>query len=63
MYVVLYMYSYICSCEQGISIRMPCVITEQVTNNQVLNKIKIGVRILSQKGHKYNESMMKIRRN
>ena len=28
-----------------------------LVNNQVLNKIKIMVRILSQKGHKYDENM------
>ena len=31
-----------------------------IINNQVLNKIKIAVRISSQKGHKYDENMMKI---
>ena len=28
-----------------------------LVNNQVINKIKIVVRILSQKGHKYDENM------
>ena len=31
-----------------------------VINNQVLNKIKIVVRISSRKGRKYDENMMKI---
>ena len=31
-----------------------------VINNQVLNKIKFAVRILSRKGRKYDKDMMKI---
>ena len=31
--------------------------TRIVINDQILNKIKIAVRILSQKGHKYDENM------
>ena len=31
-----------------------------IINNQVLNKIKIAVRISSQKGHKYDKNVTKI---
>jgi len=31
-----------------------------IINNQVLNKAKNVIKISSQKGHKYDESMMKI---
>ena len=35
-------------------------LTIKQINNQVLNKIKIAVRLSSQKGHKYDQSMINV---